>query len=60
MYALQLSSVPRWAAVADKWCPQSVDTLCPHCGRFVNLTFDQHQYDQARTPFLSGGQVSGL
>lgn len=48
MHTLARSSVPQWKQVQNKWCPQSVDTLCPHCGRSVTLTLVKHQYDQQR------------
>ena len=48
MHTLPLSTVPQWKPVSNKWCPQSIDTLCPHCGRLTNLTLGQHQYDQVR------------
>jgi hypothetical protein len=48
MHSLSLSSVAQWTNVSNKWCPQSIDTLCPHCGRMVTLTFQQHQYDSNR------------
>lgn len=48
MFTLPLSAVPQWRPVSNLWCPQSVDTLCPHCGRLVNLTLEKHQHDQQR------------
>lgn len=48
MHTLSLSSVPKWVSVQNKWCPQSVDTLCPHCGRLTNLPLQRHLYDQNR------------
>ncbi len=48
MHSLPLSSVPQWVNVQNKWCPQSVDTFCPHCGRLTNLAFQRQQYDQHR------------
>jgi hypothetical protein len=37
VHAIALSAVPQWTTYSNLWCPQSVDTFCPHCGRFVNL-----------------------
>jgi len=58
MHSLPLSSVPQWNNINNKWCPESVDTICPHCGRTVNLTFQQHQYDERRNTISTTGKCS--
>jgi hypothetical protein len=48
MYQLALSTVPSWQNWSNMWVPQSIDTLCPHCGRMVNLALDKQQHDANR------------
>src|SRR5258708_1349642 len=48
MHQLALSAVPNWANWANMWIPVSVDTICPHCGRMVNLPLTAHSHDVPR------------
>jgi len=59
MHNVSLSSVAQWGNFQNKWCPQSVDTLCPFCGRFVTLTFVSQQYDQPRNTVAASASCPG-
>lgn len=56
MHELPLSSVPKWHAIANFWCPVSVDTPCPTCGKLVNFTLIKHHSDQPRSTIAATGQ----
>lgn len=56
MHKLPLSSVPQWCNVYGKWAPTSVDTLCPHCSRMVNLPLDGWNDDGARKTLSATGR----
>jgi len=50
MQTLPLDLVPEWNVVNRVWVPVSVDTLCPFCGRQVNLRLaDYHYHEQLNT-----------
>ena len=59
MYELQLTSVPEWRPVQSKWCPLSVDTRCPFCGKMVNLTFEGYQWDPPRKTIAAHARCAG-
>lgn len=59
MHSLPLSTVPKWKNVANKWCPVSVDTLCPHCGRMVNLPLARHNHDGVRNTIAADAVCPG-
>ena len=56
MHEIPLSSVPKWHAVANRWCPVSIDTPCPGCGKLVNFTLANHYNDQPRSTISATGQ----
>lgn len=59
MYQLSLSTVPSWQNWNNMWVPQSIDTLCPHCGRMVNLPLEKHQHDQQRNTVSVSARCPG-
>lgn len=48
MYSLPLSAVANWMGWNNLWIPQSIDTLCPYCGRMVNLGLELQVHDHHR------------
>lgn len=48
MNGLELSSVPNWQLVDNRWVPAAVDTTCPQCGRAVSLSVIDPTWDAAR------------
>lgn len=59
MHSLSLSSVAQWKNVNNRWCPESIDTLCPHCSRTVTLTLQRHQWDEHRTTMTADAVCPG-
>ena len=56
MHELPLSCVPNWNPVVSRWCPVSVDPLCPSCDKRVNFTLANHYFDQPRVTISATGQ----
>lgn len=50
MKSLPIAVIAGWnnKTVPGKWCPTSIDVICPHCGRIVNLRLERHQHDPVR------------
>ena len=50
MKSIPTSAIAGWnnTKISGKWCPASIDVICPHCGRMVNLSLEKHQYDAPR------------
>jgi uncharacterized protein DUF4145 len=59
MYELSHASVPAWTAPLQKWCPRSVDTRCPHCGRAVNFPLENFQWDDNRSTVSAHARCPG-
>ena len=59
MYQLSLSTVPAWQNWQNMWVPQSIDTLCPACGRMVNLPLEKHQHDPQRNTVSASARCPG-
>lgn len=67
MHSLPLSTVTNWESSRNNmWLPESVDTLCPFCGRLVNLPLENHQVDATRKTVSASarcpgcGKISGI
>jgi hypothetical protein len=48
MHPISLNAVPKWITWNKRWIPISVNTICPYCGMFVNLNFQNQSFDQGR------------
>ena len=59
MYQLSLSTVPTWQNWQNMWIPQSIDTLCPYCGRMVNLPLKDQQHDPQRNTVSASARCPG-
>jgi hypothetical protein len=59
MYSLSLSSVPQWVPIQNKWCPQSIDTICPFCGRTVTLRLERYLWDEHRNTMTANAICPG-
>jgi hypothetical protein len=59
MYILSLSTVPEWINWDNKWIPKSCDTICPHCGRLVNLPLERHNWDHLRETVSATARCPG-
>lgn len=49
-------AVPQWERFNNWWLPESVDTLCPFCGKAVNLRLVDHYHDASRDIMTSTGR----
>lgn len=59
MQTLPLDAVPEWNVVSNVWAPTSVDTLCPFCGRQVNLRLEEHHYHQPLNTIAAKAKCPG-
>lgn len=59
MHILSLSTVPEWINWNNKWIPKSCDTICPHCGRLVNLPLEKHAWDEPRETAAATARCPG-
>lgn len=59
MHELPVNCVPKEAWVNGRWCPESVDTVCPHCGRMVNLRLEGHLFDAQRNTISASAKCPG-
>jgi hypothetical protein len=45
MYTIPFETVTNWINSNNYWLPQSIDFLCPHCGRRVNFALNNWHYN---------------
>ena len=48
MFTIPFEAVPEWFNFQNFWLPQSVDFVCPHCGRKVNFALANWAHDNMR------------
>ena len=48
MHYLSLKCIPSWTHVAGRWCPSSIDSVCPHCDKITNFPLGNHSFDASR------------
>ncbi|MBN2475469.1 MAG: DUF4145 domain-containing protein [Pirellulales bacterium] len=59
MFTLPLEAVPNWINVSSFWLPQSVDFVCPHCGREVNFALTNWQHVNRRSAASAAANCPG-
>jgi hypothetical protein len=59
MRVLDPATVTEWVAFQAFWIPRSLDTVCPHCRRAVNLALEAHCYDPARKTVAANARCAG-
>ena len=59
MRILAPATVTEWVGFQAFWVPRSLDTVCPHCKRAVNLALERQDYDPARKTVGANARCSG-
>ncbi len=59
MFTLPFEAVTNWINVNNLWLPQSIDFVCPHCGRQVNFALPNWQYENKRNTAAAASNCSG-
>jgi hypothetical protein len=59
MYSLPIEVVTNWVNQQNLWLPDSVDFVCPYCGRQVNFGFPQWRFDQHQSAAITSANCSG-
>src|SRR5437879_3964139 len=59
MHQLALSTVASWTSWSNMWIPVSVDTICPHCGRMVNMALAAQLHDPNRNTISATARCPG-